>query len=100
MGPRIGRDAALSSAPGEGQQPGGGVIAALVADFINALITFLIIAAVVFFFVIKPVNHLLERMRPGKAIDEPTRPCPECLSDIPEAATRCAFCTTTVAPAA
>ena len=68
-------------------------------DFINALITFVIIAAVVFFFVIKPVNHLLERMRPGQAVDEPTRPCPECLSDIPEAATRCAFCTTTVAPA-
>ena len=69
-------------------------------DFINALITFLIIAAVVFFFVIKPVNRLLERMRPGKAIDEPTRACPECMSDIPEAATRCAFCTTTVVPVA
>ena len=66
--------------------------------FINALLSFVIIAAVVYFFVVKPFAALLERFAPKKEIG-PTRECPECLSDIPEAATRCAFCTTPVAPA-
>ena len=61
--------------------------------FINALIAFLIIAAVVFFLVIRPVNLLMARFQPDTAVDVVTRPCPECLSDIPSAATRCAFCT-------
>ena len=65
-------------------------------DFINALVTFVIIAAVMFFLVIKPVNALLERLRPEPAVDQETRPCPECLSDIPSAARRCAFCTAQV----
>lgn len=68
-------------------------------DFINALISFLIIAAVVFFFVIKPLNTVMARLKPEPPLDQPTRPCPECLSDIPEAARRCAFCTAQVAPA-
>ena len=68
-------------------------------EFLNALITFLIVAAVVFFLVIKPVNALLERLRPEPAVDSPTRACPQCLSDIPEAARRCAFCTSEVAAA-
>ena len=67
--------------------------------FINALIAFLIIAAVVFFFVIKPVNLLMARFQPDTAVDVPTRVCPECLSDIPSAATRCAFCTSQVTAA-
>jgi large conductance mechanosensitive channel len=67
-------------------------------DFINALIAFVIIAAVVFFFVIKPVNALMARFQPAPAVDVKTRPCPECVSDIPIAATRCAFCTTKVGP--
>jgi large conductance mechanosensitive channel len=66
--------------------------------FLNALISFVIVAAVVFFFVIKPVNALLERFQPDTAVDVETRPCPECLSDIPRAATRCAFCTARVTP--
>jgi large conductance mechanosensitive channel len=66
-------------------------------SFINALITFVVIAAVVFFFVVKPVNALMERRRTEPAVDTPTRPCPECLSDIPVAARRCAFCTADVA---
>jgi large conductance mechanosensitive channel len=69
-------------------------------DFINAVITFLIIAAVVFFFVIKPVNGMMARYRPEPAVDEPVRPCPECLSDIPVGARRCAFCTAQVTPQA
>ncbi len=66
--------------------------------FLNALISFIIVAAVVFFLVIKPVNHLLERFQPDTAVDVETRPCPECLSDIPPEATRCAFCTARVPP--
>jgi Large-conductance mechanosensitive channel, MscL len=68
-------------------------------DFINALIAFLIVAAVVFFFVIKPVNALLSRLRTEPPVAEETRQCPECLSDIPVAARRCAFCATQVAAA-
>ena len=68
-------------------------------DFINALISFLIIASVVFFFVIKPVNTLLSRLRTEPAVSEETHQCPECMSDIPIAARRCAFCTTQVAAA-
>jgi large conductance mechanosensitive channel len=66
-------------------------------DFFNALLTFLIVAAVMFFLVIKPVNVLLEEFRTEPEVDSPTRPCPECMSQIPRAATRCAFCTTEVA---
>jgi large conductance mechanosensitive channel len=66
--------------------------------FLNALISFVIVAAVVFFFVIKPVNALLERFKPDPPVDVETRACPECLSDIPRAATRCAFCTARVTP--
>jgi large conductance mechanosensitive channel len=69
-------------------------------DFLNALITFLIVAAVMFFLVIKPVNILLDRLRPEAKVDTPTRECPECLSDVPAAARRCAFCTTPLAAGA
>jgi large conductance mechanosensitive channel len=69
-------------------------------DFLNALITFVLVAFVVFFFVIKPVNTLLARLRPEPKVDQETRECPECLSDIPVGARRCAFCTSVVAAAA
>jgi large conductance mechanosensitive channel len=52
-----------------------------------------------FFFVIKPVNALLSRMRTEPPVAEETHQCPECLSDIPVAARRCAFCTTQVSAA-
>ncbi len=61
--------------------------------FLNALISFLIIAAVVFFLVVKPVNELMKRLLPAPPVDRPTRECPECLSDVPAAARRCSFCT-------
>ena len=67
-------------------------------DFFNALLTFLIIAMVIFFFVVKPVNALMARHKVDTAADAKTRSCPECLSDIPIGAARCAFCTTRVAP--
>jgi large conductance mechanosensitive channel len=68
-------------------------------DFLNEVVTFVIVAFVVFYFVIRPVNALLELLRPEPAVDQPTRPCPECLSDIPAAAQRCSFCTSAVGPA-
>jgi large conductance mechanosensitive channel len=67
-------------------------------DFINALLTFLIVAAVVFFLVVKPVNALQQRFRNEPATeDRTTRKCPECLSEIPVEARRCSFCTVEVA---
>jgi large conductance mechanosensitive channel len=69
----------------------------LYGDFINALITFLAVSAVMFFLVIKPVNALMARFRPEPKVDQQTRECPECLSDIPMGAKRCAFCTSAVA---
>jgi large conductance mechanosensitive channel len=65
-------------------------------DFLNAVLTFLIVAAVMFFLVIKPVNLLLEQFRTEPEVESPTRACPECLSQIPAAAARCAFCTSEV----
>jgi large conductance mechanosensitive channel len=63
-------------------------------EFLNAVITFVLIAAVLFFLVVKPLNALAKR-RAGE--EEPTiRECPECLSEIPAAARRCAFCTSEV----
>jgi large conductance mechanosensitive channel len=61
-------------------------------DFINALIAFVSIAAAVFFFVVKPVNVLMERRKTGRDTDSETRQCSECLSEIPRQARRCAFC--------
>jgi len=67
-------------------------------DFLNALLTFLIVAAVMFFLVIKPVNVLLDQLQTEPEVESPTRACPECLSQIPRPASRCAFCTAEVAP--
>lgn len=65
---------------------------------INALISFLLIATAVFFLVVRPVNALMDRFRTEHDVAEPTRSCPECLSDIPIRANRCAFCTAEVGP--
>jgi large conductance mechanosensitive channel len=61
-------------------------------SFLNALIAFLSIVAAVFFFVVQPVNALMARRRTEPDVDSETAPCPECLSDIPRLAKRCAFC--------
>jgi large conductance mechanosensitive channel len=61
-------------------------------DFINALVAFVTIAAAVFFFVVKPVNALMSRRKTGVDNDSETRPCSECLSEIPREARKCAFC--------
>ena len=66
----------------------------LLGDFINSLISFLLIAIAVYFFVIMPVNALMARLNRGEAPPDPTtKKCPECLSDVAIAAKRCAFCT-------
>jgi large conductance mechanosensitive channel len=71
----------------------------LYGDFFNAVISFLIIAAVVFFLVVVPMNALIERTREKPVTEDPTtRKCPECMSEIPIDATRCAYCTTVVSP--
>jgi large conductance mechanosensitive channel len=72
----------------------------LYGDFINALITFVSIAAAVFFFVVKPVNVLMARRKTEPPVNETVRACPECLSEIPVAARRCAFCTSPLTGAA
>ncbi len=67
--------------------------------FINAVVSFLILAAVIFFLVVVPLNAFIERSREKPATPDPTtRKCPECLSEIPIAARRCAYCTAVVSP--
>ena len=69
-----------------------------IGDFINALVSFLLISAAVYFFVVLPINTLMARIRKGQAPPDPTtKTCPECLSTIPIAARRCAFCTSEIA---
>jgi large conductance mechanosensitive channel len=68
----------------------------LYGDFLNALVSFLLIATVVFFFIVKPVNILMSRFKSTPPEITTTRDCPFCLSKIPLAATRCAFCTAEV----
>ena len=67
-------------------------------DFVNKVLTFVTVAAMIFFFVVTPVNALIARARREPPADPTTRKCPECLSEIPVGARRCAFCTSEVAP--
>jgi large conductance mechanosensitive channel len=71
----------------------------LYGAFINALISFVVIAAAVFFLVVKPVNALMARRKTETPVDEQTRQCPECLSEVPVLARRCAFCTSEIGAA-
>ena len=68
--------------------------------FLNELISFVLIAAAVFFFVVKPINALAARRRKGQEAEPGTRDCPECKSEISTEARRCAFCTSEIQPAA
>jgi large conductance mechanosensitive channel len=69
-----------------------------IGDFINALVSFLLISAAVYFFIVLPVNTLIARAKRGEVAPDPTtKKCTECLSEIPIAARRCAFCTSVVA---
>jgi large conductance mechanosensitive channel len=64
----------------------------LYGDFINALVSFVIVASAVYFFVVLPMNTLIAKMKKQPPADPTTRKCPECLSEIPINARRCAFC--------
>jgi large conductance mechanosensitive channel len=61
--------------------------------FLSAALSFVLIAAVVYFFVVRPINTLMERFKTQPEVAQETKPCSECLSSIPVAARRCAFCT-------
>jgi large conductance mechanosensitive channel len=66
----------------------------MIGSFINAIVSFLLISAAIYFFVVLPMNSLMARMHRGDVPPDPTvKKCPECLSDVPIAARRCAFCT-------
>jgi large conductance mechanosensitive channel len=69
-------------------------------DFINAIIAFVILAAVVYFLVVLPINTLMDRFKPTPEEPTPVRDCPHCLSSIPQIATVCALCTRDVAATA
>jgi large conductance mechanosensitive channel len=74
---------------------GGGEIR--YGEFINAVIAFLTIAAVIFLFVVKPVNALMARRKTEPEVESTTKDCPYCMSSIPVGASVCAFCTRDVA---
>jgi large conductance mechanosensitive channel len=66
----------------------------LIGDFLNAVLSFFLIAAAVYLFVVAPMNALIARRRRGEPPSDPTtKKCPECVSEVPVAARRCAFCT-------
>lgn len=68
----------------------------LVGDFINAIISFLITASIIYFFIVVPMNRITARINRGKTDDPTEKACPECLSLIPLKATRCKFCTSPI----
>jgi len=68
-----------------------------VGDFVNAVVSFVIIAAAVYYLVVLPVNTLVSRARREPPADPTTKKCPDCLSEIAIGAKRCAFCTSTLA---
>ena len=69
-----------------------------VGDFLNALVSFLLVATAVYFFIVLPMNTFMARLKRGELPPDPTtKKCPECLSEIPIGAKRCAFCTSPVA---
>jgi large conductance mechanosensitive channel len=70
----------------------------LIGTFINTVISFVILAFVIYFFVVRPVNALMDRFKPRPAATPTTRECPYCLSTIPLKATRCAYCTAQLPP--
>ena len=71
----------------------------LIGDFVNAIVSFVLVAAAIYFFVVTPMNMMMERRPRGDAPPDPTaKKCPECLSEVPIAARRCAFCAQPLEP--
>lgn len=69
----------------------------MIGEFINALLSFAILATTIFFLVVLPINTLVRRMKKAPPADPTSRKCPECLSEIPIGAKRCAHCTSVIA---
>lgn len=67
-----------------------------IGAFINACINFIIVAAVIYFFVILPMNKVLAKIKKGQTVDPSEKACPQCLSMVPLKATRCKYCTSTI----
>lgn len=68
-------------------------------DFVNSAVSFVITAATIYFFIVLPINKLNERFKkPGPPPAEKTKKCPDCASEIPKEAKRCAFCTAWLVP--
>ena len=65
----------------------------MLGDFINNLISFIIIAGVIYFFIVIPMNRVMLRVKRGEKVDPTEKTCPECLSMVPLKAKRCKFCT-------
>ncbi len=72
---------------------GSGAVVFRYGAFVQATLRFVIIAAVVYFLVVLPINRLMERFKTEPEVVSPTKECPLCLSKIPAGAARCAFCT-------
>ena len=70
-----------------------GTVKILYGNFLTAVVNFLILACVVYFFLVLPTQYLLKKFNPPAAEPPSTKACPQCLGDIPVAATRCKFCT-------
>jgi large conductance mechanosensitive channel len=69
----------------------------LYGDLINSIISFLLVAAAIYFFVVTPMNALLARMQKGEPVDPTTKLCPECQMEIPIKAKRCGHCSQPIA---
>src|SRR5882757_3739920 len=65
----------------------------MVGNFLNAVIAFVLLAGVVYFFLVVPTQYLMKKFNPPAAEPPVTKACPQCLGDVPIAATRCKFCT-------
>ncbi len=68
----------------------------MIGDFVNAVLSFLIVSSVIYFLVVVPLNKLMARLKRGEKVDPTEKICPECLSLIPLKARRCKFCTAPV----
>lgn len=68
----------------------------MIGEFINAFLSFLIVSAVVYYFIVTPMNTLMNRIKKGEKVDPTDKTCPECLSIIPIKAKKCRYCTSVV----
>lgn len=68
----------------------------MIGDFLNSLTSFVIMSVVIYFFVVTPMNKVMEKVKKGEKVDPTEKSCPECMSQIPLKARRCKYCTSVV----